>query len=60
MYEAVVYIGDFIISGYFSILSTTSIGIDSDELLHDGALVSLGISDMKGIRKPIDVSWFCL
>lgn len=57
IYEAVLYNGKLHLAGTFSRPDGKELGIPSDDMQYDKAFLSLGITDMKGIREIIHVRW---
>ena len=57
IYEAVLYNSRLNLSGSFSDLETSSLGISTKDFLFDEAFVSVGISDMSGIKESVQVNW---
>ena len=57
VYEAVLYSSELRMSGSFPVLNTASLGIPFEHLLIDEAFVSVGLSDMTGIRQAIEIYW---
>lgn len=57
IYEVVVYNSQLFISGKFESPDLTDLKIPSKDILWQDAFLSLGISDMKGIKDFIDVDW---
>lgn len=55
IYEIIVYSGEFHLEGYFDPISVTDLDLSGKKLLWNQAYLSLGISDMKGIREFITV-----
>lgn len=57
VYDVVLYGSDLKISGSFSSININELGLSNDQMLWPDAFVSLGVSDMRGIQKPIDFKW---
>ena len=57
IYEAVLYNSRLSVSGNFSPLTPGSLGIPLQDYMFDEAFVSVGISDMTGIKESIEVIW---
>jgi inner membrane protein len=57
IYKAVLYNSDLDLSGTFSSPDFTRLNIPTDRVLFNEAFLSLGIPDMRGITKPITISW---
>ncbi|MHC1777385.1 MAG: cell envelope integrity protein CreD [Lentimicrobium sp.] len=57
IYEVVLYSGSFMISGNFNPLETTGLNVQTDEIRWEKAVVSFGITDMKGVKENIDLAW---
>ena len=57
IYEAVLYNSKLTISGRFAEPEVATLGIPAEDLQLDEAFVSIGISDMTGIRRAIDITW---
>jgi inner membrane protein len=56
IYEVVVYNSILSMSGNFSPLTLSSLGIPTEDFLLDEAFVSVGISDMAGIKEGITIN----
>ena len=57
IYEAILYTARLELSGVFRLPDLDASEIDPGRILWDKALFSLGISDMRGIREPVQVEW---
>jgi inner membrane protein len=57
IYEVVVYDSDFRLSGDFAPLDLRSLDIDPKNIQFEKASLNLGISDLKGIEKQIELEW---
>ena len=57
MYKVITYQSALDFSGSFSAPDFQKIGISRENLLLNEAFLSLGISDMKGINRPIDIAF---
>lgn len=57
IYEVVVYNSNVTMSGNFSAVTLNSQGVSPEDYLLDDAFVSVGISDMAGIKEAITVNW---
>jgi inner membrane protein len=57
IYEVVVYNSKLSISGEFNPLDLNELNISSQDILWKDAIMSLGISDMKGIKDFIQIDW---
>ncbi|WP_340102922.1 cell envelope integrity protein CreD [Rhodohalobacter sp. 8-1] len=57
IYEVVVYNSNVTVSGNFSAVTLNSLGVSPDDFLLDDAFVSVGISDMAGIKEAITINW---
>lgn len=57
IYEVVVYTSSIKFSGDFSEFSFKDLNIPQEQLLIDKAFVSLGISDLRGIKDQININW---
>jgi len=57
IYEVVVYNSKLAISGDFETLDISDLKIPPEDILWGDAFLSLGISDMKGIKELITVDW---
>lgn len=57
IYEVVVYNCQLTISGQFAPPNFNELGINQEDILFDMALVSIGISDMKGVNDTIILDW---
>ncbi|MFC1729547.1 cell envelope integrity protein CreD [candidate division KSB1 bacterium] len=49
IYEAIVYNSQIVISGSFSSFPAEALNTSSNDIIWDGAIISLGISDLRGI-----------
>ncbi|MFH0989427.1 MAG: inner membrane CreD family protein [bacterium] len=57
IYEVVLYSGHFYFEGDFSSLSLQQFGIADDKISWKDAFVTMGITDLKGIRDSIRIAW---
>lgn len=57
IYEAVLYNSRISLSGSFSDFVPGNLGISTKDFLFDEAFVSVGISDMSGIKESVQVNW---
>ncbi len=57
IYEAVLYNGKLRLAGTFSRPDGRELGIPPADIMYDKAFLSVGITDMKGIREIISVRW---
>ncbi|MBN2669111.1 MAG: cell envelope integrity protein CreD [Bacteroidales bacterium] len=57
IYEVVVYNSEFEISGFFKSLDLKSFDIPIEQIQFDKATFNIGISDLKGIEKQIELDW---
>lgn len=57
IYKVVVYNSKMKIKGNFSKLDIEQLNLKADDFLWDEAYISLGINDMRGIKKKINVQW---
>lgn len=57
IYEVILYRSKISIKGTFLMGGVAETGIDPEEMLWDEAAVSLGISDLKGIKESVSVSY---
>lgn len=57
IYEAILYNTRLTLSGNFSELESGSLGITTTDFLFDEAFVSVGVSDMSGIKEAVQVNW---
>ena len=57
IYEVVVYDADLSIEGDFASFDLTTLDLAEEDLMLDGAMLNLGISDLKGIDKKVKVQW---
>jgi inner membrane protein len=57
IYEMVLYQADIQISGYFKSSELIGMNISQDRILWNETALSLGISDMKGIKEMVEVRW---
>ncbi len=57
IYEVVVYDSKVKVSGNFSEIDLSVLDIISDNIHFDKATLNIGISDLKGIEKQVNVNW---
>lgn len=57
LYEAVLYTADLNFSGNFLLPSPGQLNIESPDILWDKAVFSIGITDMRGIRRNIEIKF---
>lgn len=57
IYKSVVYNSQLNIDGYFEGLDFSELNIPEKNILWDKAFVSIGVSDMRGIKEHIDINW---
>jgi len=57
LYEIVVYTSQVNISGVFKDINFKDFDIPMQNILFDKAFISIGISDLRGIEKQIDLNW---
>jgi inner membrane protein len=57
MYKVVTYHALTEFSGFFSAPDLIKLGIGRENLLMNEVFISIGISDMKGINKPVDIEF---
>ncbi len=57
IYQVILYRSKIVIKGTFLMSGMADISVDPDAILWDEAAVSLGISDLKGIKESISVSY---
>jgi len=57
IYKVVVYESSFNVSGKFDKIDLNKFEINKDNIHFDKATLNLGISDLKGIEKQIDLQW---
>ncbi len=57
IYKAIVYQSNLTISGSFSSPNLNSLSIPPEDFMTDDAFVSVGISDMTGIKEFININW---
>ncbi len=57
IYEVAVYNTEFSLSGKFSNPDLKSINLTSENMIWKDAYLSLGISDMRGIKNKMEVNW---
>jgi inner membrane protein len=57
IYKAVVYTSQISVTADFKNPSFASLGVDASDIKWDQAAVTLGFTDMKGIKGPLDVKW---
>ncbi len=57
IYETVLYNSELQISGAFGLPNFAELGIEREDMILEDAIVSMGISDMKGVRDSINILW---
>ncbi|MDP2089866.1 MAG: cell envelope integrity protein CreD [Flavobacteriaceae bacterium] len=57
IYEIVVYNSNIQFSGKFNSIELSNIDIPIKDILFDKAFVTIGINDLRGIEKQIDLNW---
>lgn len=57
IYEVVLYNGKLKVSGSFQHPAMNDLGISNQEIMWKDAFLSLGITDMKGIKDTIKIKW---
>jgi inner membrane protein len=57
IYQSVVYTADLEVSGEFLFPDFESWNIPDEHVMWDGAILSFGISEMRGINKNIQLNW---
>ena len=57
IYEVVVYNSEINFSGRFNALDFKALDISLNDIQFDKAFVSIGINDLRGIEKQIDMKW---
>jgi inner membrane protein len=57
IYEVVVYQSDVTISGQFSAMKTRASEVMSGQLQWENAVLTIGISDLRGIDEQIELQW---
>jgi inner membrane protein len=57
IYEIVVYNSSIDLSGVFNNIDFKDLNIPMENILFDKAFISIGISDLRGIEKQIDLTW---
>ena len=57
IYEVVLYSGNFIVKGNFKPLIPKGLNVQPDDIKWDKAYITFGISDMKGVKENIDMTW---
>jgi inner membrane protein len=57
IYEVVVYGSEFTIEGFFNSIDLKKFEIDLNNIHFDKATLNLGISDLKGIQKQVELNW---
>lgn len=57
IYKTIVYNSELNVSGYFPSLTFEDLNVAVEDLIIDDAFVSVGISDMTGIKNFIPVNW---
>lgn len=57
IYEVVLYSGELSVQGNFKPLVPKGINVQPSDIQWNKAFVTIGISDMKGVKENIDLSW---
>lgn len=57
IYKVVVYNSKLQLKGNFNKLEINQLNLEHDDFLWDEAYISLGINDMRGIKKKINILW---
>lgn len=57
IFEIVVYDSKLRVDGHFAALHPEQLGVDVNRLMWTEAIVTLGISDLKGIEQQIELEW---
>jgi len=57
IYEVVLYSGSLAVNGSFKPLIPKGLNVQAKDIQWDKAYVTFGISDMKGVKENIDLSW---
>jgi len=57
IYEVVLYSGNLLVSGNFKPLVPKGLTVSPNDIYWDKAYITFGISDMKGVKENIDLSW---
>ena len=57
IYEVVVYESALVISGKFDKLDFEELDIDTSSLLYEKATLNIGINDLKGLEKQVNLNW---
>lgn len=57
IYEVVVYESKMALSGSFNPILNETIGIDTSLILLDQATINMGVSDLRGVEKQIQLKW---
>ncbi len=57
IYEIVVYESDLQISGEFKSINPLELNIDTENILWDKAVLTIGISDLRGVENQVLLNW---
>lgn len=57
IFEVVLYNSELNISGDFSSIDFEALAISEEDVLYDEAFISLGISDLRGVEKQLNMQW---
>jgi len=57
IYEIVVYDSDLEISGDFKNFDMSELNIDTAQILWDKAVLTIGISDLRGVQNQVQLNW---
>lgn len=57
IYKVIVYQSDLVFSGTFKYPNLTELNLKEEQIQWNEAIISLGISDMRGIKSNIDLNW---
>jgi len=57
IYDVVVYNTELKLKGFFGAIDLKELNIDSADVIWEDARLNLGVTDMRGIQKSIELSW---
>lgn len=57
IYEVVVYNSDISINGSYKMKDLTVPDVPRDQVMYDKAFVTIGISDLRGLQKQVELNW---
>lgn len=57
IFEVAVYESELSIDGKFAAIDASQFDIPEEDILYDKAILSLGVTDLKGIESQIEVKW---